>query len=119
MLLGGSQSKGWMVLGLFAVVALVLLPVCPSSLPEGPSSGCHSDSSSEMPDIPAQQQQPCCWTGSHHQPGIPSAGPLISLVALATFAEAGESLAPQPRLFSELANLVRGSSPPLKTVLRV
>jgi hypothetical protein len=119
MLLGGNQSRSLMVLGLLAVVAMALLPVCPASPPEAQSSECHSDSAPDMPDMPAQHQQPCCWAGSHNQPGIPSASPVISLVAIATFSEIGESFSPQPHLISELANQGSGFSPPLKTVLRV
>jgi hypothetical protein len=119
MLSGGKQNRSWMVLGLFAVVALALLPVCPYFSPEEQNSGCHQDSAPEMPDMPAQHQQPCCWAGTHYQPGIPSAGPVISLVARGAFSEAGAPPAPQPLMIFELVSQGSGFSPPLKTVLRL
>src|SRR5205807_6578436 len=114
MLSGCGQNKGWMALALFAIVALALLPVCPSSPPgEAQSCGCHSDSSREMPDMPAQHHQPCCWAGTHYPPGIPSVGPVISLAAVGTFSEAVELPAPQPLMIYGLSGHGSGFSPPL------
>jgi hypothetical protein len=115
----GSPNKVPMVIALFSIVAFALLPVCPSPSPGATGSGCHSEAGSEMPDMPDQQQQPCCWAVSHHQPGIPSAGPTVSLVAIATLVRTGESASPQSFLIPELNNLGKGFSSPFKTILRV
>jgi len=121
----GSSNKVSTVIAIFAVVAFVLLPVCPSSLPDGSGSGCHSESTPnvpdmpDMPDMPSQQQQSCCFVAAHFQPGILNAGPTVSFAAIAIITETGESGLPQAFPVPELKNLREDFSPLLNTVFRV
>ena len=121
----GSSNKASTVIAIFAVLAFVLLPVCPSSLPDASGSGCHSESTPDvpdtpdMPDMPSQQQQSCCFVAAHFQPGILNAGPTVSFAAIAIITETGESGVSQVHSIPELKNLNKDFSPPLNAVLRV
>ena len=114
----GSLNKALMVVALLAIITLTLLPVCPLPAPDGSVSGCHSESDSDSPDMPDQQQS-CCSAVAHQQPGMISSGPAISLVAVATISEASDPISSQPFSPLELLSLDQGFSPPLSTVLRV
>ncbi len=118
----GSPNKGLTVLAVFAVVAFVLLPVCPLPLPDASGSGCHSESAPDMPDtpdMPSQQQQSCCFVATHFQPGILNAGLTVSFAAISMVAETGESNLLQIFLVPELKIFRQDFSPPLNTVFRV
>lgn len=112
----GSTSKVVMVAALFAIISFALLPVCPLPSLDGSGTGCHSESDSDSPDMPDQQQS-CCSAVAHQQPGMISSGPTVSLVA--TISEASDPISSQPFSTLELAKLDQGFSPPLSTVLRV
>ena len=113
-----SPNKVVILAALLAIIGFALLPVCPLPSLDGSGSGCHSESDSDSPDMPDQQQS-CCSAVAHQQPGIVSSGPVISLVAVAALSEISEPLSRQPFSTLESTKLDRGLSPPLTTVLRV
>ncbi|HEV3040629.1 MAG TPA: hypothetical protein VHA33_22890 [Candidatus Angelobacter sp.] len=113
-----GPNKAVVLAALFAIIGFVLLPVCPLPSLDGSGTGCHSESDSDSPDMPDQQQS-CCFAVTHQQPGIVSSGPVISLVAVATLSEISRPLALQPFSILELTKLATGFSPPLPTILRV
>jgi hypothetical protein len=120
-----SPNKGLAVIAVFAVLAFLLLPVCPLSLPDASGSGCHSESTPDapdkpdMPDMPSPQQQSCCFVAAHFQPGILNAGPTVSFAAIAMVNETSASDLIQISLTPELNAFRPDFSPPLSAVLRV
>ncbi len=121
----GSPNKGLTVIAVFAVLALVLLPVCPLPLPDASGSGCHSESAPDVPDMPdapdmpSQQQQSCCFVAAHFQPGILNAGLTVPFTAIAMVIKTGECDSSQALSIPGLKNFLQDFSPPLNAVLRV
>src|SRR5437016_6250460 len=117
MRIAAIKDRWPVVAGLLMVLILLLQPACSLPQADAQGSGCHSDSdsSSEMPDMPAPHQQPCCWAGTHNPPTVPSTGPVISLVAVGELSETGKPPSRESRAVPEPIDQGGGFSPPLRT----